>query len=109
MNYYIKQAKSQSIAYYIGKTRRNPSTERGNPTNKKIIEWISEYGKIAWRTFMIIPECRLHSEYGEAYLINCFKENFNDLKLLNVANPHSGAINYDKKSELIIDKFKKML
>ena len=35
--------------------------------------------------------------------------NFKYLKLLNVANPHSGAINYDKKSELIIDKFKKML
>jgi hypothetical protein len=109
MNYYIKQARSQEVAYYIGKTRKNPLTERGNPTNRTITEWINEYGKIAWNVLAIIPECELHYEYGETYLINCFKEKFSNFKLLNVANPHSGAINYDKKSELIIDRLKKII
>ena len=109
MNYYIKQANSLKMAFYIGKTRKNPFTQRGNPTNKTICQWIKDYGEIAWTTLMVIPEHALHNEYGETYLINCFKQKFSNLKLLNVATPHSGAINYDKKSELIIDKLKKML
>jgi hypothetical protein len=108
MSHYIKQATSTKKAFYIGKTRTNPSTQRGNPTNNKIKDWIQQYGFISWKTIMEIPDYQVHPEFGESYLINCFKDKFPHLELLNVGVPHSGAINYDKKSELFIDRLKKM-
>jgi hypothetical protein len=109
MRLYIKQGTSTKKAFYIGKTRTNPSTQRGNPNNSKIKDWIQRYGFISWKTIMEIPDYQVHPEFGETYLINCFKDKFPHLNLLNVGVPHSGAINYDQKSNLIIDEFIKMI
>jgi hypothetical protein len=111
MSYYIKQAISLSevIAFYIGKSRLNPTTQRGNPMNKDIAEWIKNHGQISWRTLMVIPDHELHSEFGESYLINCFKKKLSQFKLFNKAVPHSMAMVYDSKSDLVISKLKNLI
>ena len=100
--YYIKQAISQRTAFYIGKTRKHPTTQRGNPMNKAIMQWIDQYGLITWRVMQMIPESKLHPEFGESFLINCFIKKASHLKLLNVTKPHYLAMNYDKASETIV-------
>jgi hypothetical protein len=91
-------------SFYIGKSRHNPSTQRANPTNQDVVKWIDKYGRISWTTLMVIPDQELHSEFGESYLINCFKKKLSQFKLLNMTIPHSMAMTYDKKSDSIISK-----
>ena len=96
-------------SFYIGKTRHNPSTQRANPTNQDVVEWVDQYGEISWTTLMIIPDHELHSEFGESYLINCFKKKLSQFKLLNKTIPHSMAMTYDKKSDSIISKLANLI
>ena len=107
--YYIKQAISQRTAFYIGKTRKHPITQRGNPMNKAIAKWIDQYGSITWRVMQMIPESKLHPEFGESFLINCFVKEASHLKLLNAIKPHCLALNYDKASERIVKQLIKKL
>lgn len=110
MSCYIKQAisPSQETAFYIGKTRQNPITQRGEPMNKSVSNFINENGQVSWRVLLVIPDHELHSEYGESYLVNCFKDKLAHLPLLNVIKPHALALGYDKRSESFIDKLVKL-
>ena len=110
MSCYIKRGIAQltlSPAFYIGSSG-NPHT-RGLPKNKNIESWERAYGSISWSNIMIIPEHEVHAEFGESFLINCFKEKFPNLNLLNVLVPDAKALVYDKKAKVILDKLKKLI
>ena len=111
MSCYIKQAIScsKASAYYIGKTDKCAEHERGKPKNQLISNFEKEHGKIFWRLVMTIPYHEVHAEFGESFLINCFKEKLSQLTLLNKNIPNIMALTYDKKSESIIDKFSRLI
>jgi hypothetical protein len=111
MSHYIRQAMSFSAkAFYIGKTRKDPLTQRGEPSNKSISKFIQDNGEITWKIVMTIPDHQLHPEFGEAYLINCFKKKLSHLTLLNKNSPHEMALDtYDNKSESFINKLGMLL
>lgn len=77
--------------------------------NKAIAEWIDLYGSITWQVMQMIPESKLHPEFGESFLINCFVKQASHLKLLNVIKPHYLAMNYDTASERIVKQLIKKL
>jgi len=105
MSHYIKVATSaKGTAFYIGKSR-NPYS-RGNPT---LSEKIKNWGASTWKIIKVVSDCDLHPEFGESFLINCFKEKFGEVKLLNTANPHAGVLGYDEKSKKIIDELEEMV
>ncbi len=111
MSCYIKQAitYSKALAYYIGNTRRCAEIERGDPKNQLISNFEKEHGKISWKLVLVISENETHPEFGESFLINCFKQKLNQLTLLNKNIPNIMALTYDKKSESIIDKFSRLI
>jgi len=111
MSCYIKQAISHSkmFAYYIGNTRQCAKSDRGKPKNQLISNFEKEHGKIFWKVLMVIPEHETHPEFGESFLINCFKSKLHKLTLLNCNNPNAMAMTYDKKSESIINKLSRLI
>lgn len=110
MSCYIKEAMSSSkvSAYYIGKTGQCAENERGNPKNQLISKFEQEHGKLSWRVLMIIPDHEVHPEFGESFLINCFRTTLNQFTLLNKNIPNVMAFIYDRKSEFYIEKFRKL-
>ena len=50
MSHYIKKAinSSQELAFYIGKTRLCPITQRANPKNELVSDFAKENGQIYW-------------------------------------------------------------
>lgn len=107
MSHYIKKAinSSQELAFYIGKTRLCPITQRANPKNELVSDFAKEGGQVYWKTIIDIPDHELHPEFGESFLINCFRKKLSHLVLLNKDIPNAMAVVYDKKSESWIDKF----
>tara|TARA_B100000989_G_scaffold2150_2_gene1390 strand:- start:489 stop:824 length:336 start_codon:yes stop_codon:yes gene_type:complete len=110
MSHYIKKAINsyQELAFYIGKTRLCPITQRANPKNQLVSEF-AKNGQMHWRTIKNIQDSELHPEFGESFLINCFRDKLGHLLLLNKNIPNAMALVYDKKSELIIDEISKEL
>lgn len=110
MSCYIKEAISCSkvSAYYIGRTDKCAENERGNPKNELISQFEQKHGKLFWRVLMVIPEHEVHAEFGESFLINCFKRKLSQLTLLNKNIPNVMAFIYDSKSESYIEKFRRL-
>jgi hypothetical protein len=110
MSCYIKEAIScsKASAYYIGKTDKCAENERGKPKNQLISKFEQEHGKLSWRVLMIIPNHEVHTEFGESFLINCFRKKLNQFTLLNKNIPNVMAFIYDRKSEFFIEKFRKL-
>ena len=110
MSHYIKKAINsyQELAFYIGKTRLCPITQRANPKNQSVSDF-AKNGQMYWKTIMHIDDHKLHPEFGESFLINCFRDKLSHLVLLNKDIPHAMALVYDKKSESLIYKLFKEL
>lgn len=111
MSCYIKQAvtRSRELAFYIGSTRKCPITQRANPINQLVYDFQKEKGKLSWKVMMVIPDHQLHPEFGESYLINCFRKKLSKFVLLNKDAPNAMAFAYDRKSEFFIDRLLKLL
>jgi hypothetical protein len=107
---YIKKIAGSVNGVYIGTTRKDPSSERGHPSNSLISNFCKNYGVVPqFSTLMTIPTYKINPIYGETYLINCVEECAPQIILLNSSKPHGGGFGYDKESKNIVDKLLKLI